>query len=246
VEACVLVARNLFCVLRQIPARVAFIVATLACIFALPAAWADNAGEQVTSMPLNLESERGSEFFTWFHLAPVGTPIAVDGSQAWHSFRPTGSAFQALVEVDVLSEADGKIEGASLGLDRSFIDDPRNGVFARDIAKSFMAWAVRKPSPAVSILIANIDDLSSAGTTVIMRGPAPEPPPPDTTGGYRIYLGREQRASFADNGVTLAFTNFPGRLPAERMFEAAGDQGSKPGSGWLRIDVRSSANEQAP
>jgi len=162
VEACVLVARNLFCVLRQIPARVAFIVATLACIFALPAAWADNAGEQVTSMPLNLESERGSEFFTWFHLAPVGTPIAVDGSQAWHSFRPTGSAFQALVEVDVLSEADGKIEGASLGLDRSFIDDPRNGVFARDIAKSFMAWAVRKPSPAVSILIANIDDLSSA------------------------------------------------------------------------------------
>jgi hypothetical protein len=229
-------------------ARAAFIAATLAsCIFALPAACADNAAAQVT-MPLNLQTEQGSEFFSWFHLAPVGTPTTVGGSQAWHGFRPTGSAFQALVEVDVLSEADGKIEAASLGLDRSFIDDPRNAVFARDIAKSFLAWAIRKPSPQISALIANLADLSSAGGTIIMRGPAPQPPPPDTTGGYRVYLGREPRASFAGDDTRLAFANFPGTLPTERMFDAGGDQGSKPagGSGWLRIDVRFSANEQAP
>ncbi len=191
-------------------------------------------------MPLNLKAEQASEFFTWFHLAPVGTPIVVGASQAWHSFRPTGSAFQALVEVDILSEADGKIDAASMGLERSFIDSPSNGVFARDISKSFLTWTVRKPSPQIANLIANLADLSTAGSTILMHGPAPQPPPPDTTGGYGVYLGRDQHASFADNGVTLAFTNFPGSLPSERVFEAAGGHGvtSAGGSGWLRIDVR--------
>lgn len=211
-----------------------FFAATASCILAFPAACAE--GQVV---PLNLKTEQGSEFFTWFHLAPVGTPTGV-GSGAWHGFRPTGSAFQALVEVDVLSEADGKIDAAFLGLGRAFIDSPSNGVFARDISKSFLAWTVREPSPQVANLIANLADLSSAGTTILMHGPAPQPPPPDTTGGYGVYLGRDQHASFADNGVTLAFTNFPGALPSERVFEPTGGQGATPagGSGWLRIDVR--------
>jgi hypothetical protein len=217
-----------------------FIAAIAACIFEFPAACADNAGGQAASMPHNLKTEQSSEFFTWFHLAPVGTPTAVGDSQAWHSFRPTGSAFQALVQVDVLSEADGKIDAVSIGLERSFIDSLSNGVFARDIAKSFLAWTVRNPSPQIGNLIANLADLSSARTTIIMHGPAPTPQPPDTTGGYRVFLGHDQHASFADDGVTLAFTNFPGSLPSERMFEPAGDQRATlaGGSGWLRIDVR--------
>jgi hypothetical protein len=203
-------------------------------IFAFPATCAE--GQVV---PLNLKTEQGSEFFTWFHLAPVGTPTTV-GSGAWHSFRPTGSAFQKLVEVDVLSEADGKIDAASIGLERAFIDSPSNGVFARDISKSFLTWTLRKPSPQIANLIANLADLSNAGTTILMHGPGPQPPPPDTTGGYGVYLGRDQHASFTDNGATLAFTNFSGALPSERVFEPAGGPGATPlgGSGWLRIDIR--------
>lgn len=211
------------------------IAATLGCCI-VSAARADKA--PTTSMPLNLKTEQGSDFFTFFHLAEAGVPTALGASQAWHSFRPSGPAFHDLVEIDVLADADGTIGVASLGLDRSFIDDPRNGIFARDIVKSFLAWTDRKPSPQLSGLIANLADLSSSGgPVIIMRGTAPPPPPPDATGGYGVYLGHDQRADFADGNISLAFTNFPGALPAKGMFQAVAGQ-DRPGRGWLRIDVR--------
>jgi hypothetical protein len=190
------------------------------------------------SDPLNLQSELKSDFFTFFHLEPAGDPIAIAGGQTWHSFRPSGPAFHALVEVDVLTDSGGTIAAASLGIARSFIKDARNGVFARDIAKSFLAWAIRNPPPPVGNLIANLADLSGSGGTVIMRGSAPQPPP-DSTGLYAVYLGDSAGATVTDNGVTLTFRNFSGALPAERIFDAdpaAGAAGGGPG--WLRIDVR--------
>lgn len=210
------------------------IAAALGCCIVC-AARADNP---TTSMPLHLKTEQGSDFFTFFHLAEVGVPTAVGASQAWHSFRPSGPAFHDLVELDVLAAADGTIGAASLGLDRSFIDDPRNGIFARDIVKSFLTWTDRKPSPQLSSLIANLADLSSSGgTVIIMQGTAPTPRPPDATGGYGVYLGRDRHAAFADDGIRLAFTNFPGALPAKGMFQAVAGP-DEPGRKWLRIDVR--------
>lgn len=185
-------------------------------------------------MSLNLDTEQGSDFFTFFHLGPVGSPTAVAGSQAWHSFRPSGSAFQKLVALDVLTTANESIVAAYLGLDRSFIDDSRNGIFARDIAKSFLSWAVPKPSPQIANLIANLANLAAARTIVIMRGPAPPPPPADTSGAYNVFLGRQPRAGLSDGGLTLALTNFQGTLPSERAFETPAETGS----GWLRIEVR--------
>jgi hypothetical protein len=191
------------------------------------------------SAPLILQNELGSDFFRFFHLEPTGTTAAAGGSLTWHSFRPSGPAFHSLVEVDVLAGGDGAISAASIGLERSFINDPRNAVFARDIAKSFLAWTIRSPSLPIGNLIANIADLSRAGGTVIMRGPHPRPPPPDTTGAYDVYRGRAQRASIADAGLTLTFTNFPGTLPSARIFaaDAASRQAAGNAAGWLRIDV---------
>ena len=177
---------------------------------------------------LNLQSELGSDLFSFFHLVPVGTPTAVGGSQAWHSFRPSGPDFHDLVEVDILAGADSTISMASIGLDRSFISDPRNAVFARDIAKSFLAWAVRNPSPQISNLIANLADLSGAGRTIIARGPAPPPPPPDTTGAYGVFLGREQRASIADTGVTLNLYEFSRYATARAYLRRHWSVGSDP------------------
>jgi hypothetical protein len=217
-----------------------FIAAALVpCILARSAASADTAAE-VTSMPLNLQTERGSDFFTFFHLTEVGNPTMLGASQAWHSFRPSGQALHDLAELDVLVGSDGAISAAVLGLDRSFIDDSRNGVFARDIAKSFLIWAIRKPLPQINSLIANLGDLSGgSGTVIIMRGPAPERPPPDLTGGYGVYLGRNQHASFTNGRAIVAFTNFPGSLPSQGMFLVVpGQTQTTPAAGWLRIDVR--------
>jgi hypothetical protein len=189
------------------------------------------------SAPLILQNELGSDFFGFFHLEPTGTMAA--GAQTWHSYRPSGSAFHALVEVDILAGTNGAIRAASIGLDRAFINNPRNAVFARDIAKSFLAWAIRNPPPPIGNLIANIADLSAAGGTIIIRSPAPKPPPPDTTGGYAVYLGRAQRAHFVEAGLALTFTNFAGALPSARVFEAdaASPQATGNGAAWLRIDV---------
>ena len=193
------------------------------------------AGSAVAA-PLNLQTEQQSDFFTFFHLTPAGAPSAIAGGQAWHSFRPSGPAFHDLVEVDILAGADGAISAARIAVDRSFIDSPSNGVFARDIAKSFLSWSIRNPSPQIANLIANLADLSGTGGTVIMRG-TPSPPPPDATGLYNVYLGHAPRATLTDGGVTLAFTNFPGTLPADRAFAAETAPAGGDKAGWLRIDV---------
>ncbi|HLH12850.1 MAG TPA: hypothetical protein VKV77_13365 [Methylovirgula sp.] len=187
-------------------------------------------------MPLNLAAEQRSEFFTWFHLVPMEPAATAEGAQAWHRFRPSGPAFHGLAELDILAAADGTIRAASLGLDRSFIDDRRNGVFARDIAKSFLAWALRNPSPQISALIANLDDLS--GGLVIMRGPPPAPPPPDRTGGYNVYLGKAENVSFEEDGVTIDFANLPGPLPSGPLFAPSPSSENRSSGRWLKIDLR--------
>jgi len=189
------------------------------------------------SDPLNLQNELKSDFFGFFHLELAGDPIAVAGGQTWHGFRPSGPAFHDLVEVDVLTDSSGVIAAASLGIARSFIKDARDAVFARDIAKSFLAWTIRNPSPQIDNLIANVANLSGSGAPVIMRGPAAPPPPRDTTGLYAVYFGNSLGATITDGGITLTFTNFPGALPAERIFDAA-PATTTAGAGWLRIDVR--------
>jgi hypothetical protein len=194
-------------------------------------------------MPRDLDTDRRSSFFTWFGLAPVGAPVAVGGAGAWSCFRPTGAAFHALAEIDIRARAPGTIDAACLGLDRAFIDDRRNSPFARDIAKSFLAWAVPDPSPRLSALIANIADFGGSGAVIIMRAPGPAPPPPDTTGAYDAFLGRRERARLDPEAVTL--TNVPGRMP-QRVFDApAAEAAAQGGSGWLRIDVRLASGRRA-
>jgi hypothetical protein len=195
------------------------------------------------SAPFDLQSQLTSDFFNFFHLTPQGEAITVAGGgplhgQTWHSFRPSGPAFHAAVEVDVLTGSDGVIGAASLGLDRSFIDDPRNGAFARDVAKSFLEWAIRNPSREIRALIANVADLSGSQAPVIMRGPAPPRPTPDVTNLYPVYLGHAPGRTIANGGITLAFTNFSGAFPPARIFDAESPAATAAnGARWLRIDV---------
>jgi hypothetical protein len=144
--------------------------------------------------------QQGSDFFKFFHLAPTGpanAPGVVD-------FRPTGQ-FAALVDVAVTVDGADRITAITLTLARSFIDDPANGVFARDIAKSFLLGA---PPPADSQQVrALASDIFSSGT---VRGYTPQTP------AYTVFAGASQAPSVAD----LASTHFmmgpssPGGVPA--------------------------------
>jgi hypothetical protein len=171
-----------------------------------------------------LANERKGEFFIWFHLAPRQASSPGDDGRTWHHFHPEGSDFQHLVKLDVLTAPNDEIVTARLSLDREFVEDRRNSPFARDIAKSFLAWSLRyEPSRDAQPLIANIATFGASGATVLARGDAPQPPI-DTTGGYAVYLGRREDA-------TLSLTRV--RLTLRNVALTNGSSGHR----WLTIEV---------
>src|SRR5205807_566779 len=126
--------------------------------------------------------EQQTEFFTWFNLIRSGEPERQDRAGTWQSFRPSGPAFQHLVRLELLIGARRNLRAAELWVARTFIGDPRNVSFARDITSSFLRWALGDvENQSADGLIANIADMR--GTGVIVRAPVAAPPKPDLTGG---------------------------------------------------------------
>jgi hypothetical protein len=185
--------------------------------------------------PRTLVAERKTHFFVWFHLEPADAPVTA-GRPTWHSFRPSGPAFHPLVALDVGVDADSAIREARLGLDRAFIDG-REDAFARDIAASFLRWAldagaVERAGP----LIASIADLSAANAPVVAAAMPPDPPA-DPTGAYAVFLGLRDAAALALGTAELRLAHFAGPLPPGSIFDAAARVPAGPGPAWLRIDV---------
>jgi hypothetical protein len=177
-----------------------------------------------------------SNFFQFFNLTGSCAPVRV-GHKVWLCFRPSGPAFRALCEVDVETTEAGDIVETRLGIDRAFIDG-RNGIFARDLAKSYLGWAVPDPPRSIATLIANIANPAASGGTVLLHGPAPPPPPPDTSGGYAVYLGRGARIVLKEPNATFELANFAGALPPKNIFAPVWQAATgMPEKRWLRIDV---------
>jgi hypothetical protein len=131
--------------------RLALIVALLAFAAPAPARAAGLIGSDLA------EARKTSDFFTFFHLTPTA-PADAHGVTA---FRPSGPEFRDLVLVTATTDKQGRITAMTLMIRRSFIDDPVNGVFARDIAKSFLGDA---PSPADAALLKPLIDAIQSGT----------------------------------------------------------------------------------
>jgi hypothetical protein len=139
----------------------------------------------------------------------------------WHCFRPSGAKFRPLVELAVMTDRAGQIVNSRLGLDRAFIDHQTDRVFARDIAKSFLLWAIANPVPdQLAALIENIADLSAAGVPTVAGPRQQSQPRPDATGGYDVYLGRKDRVEISLPRARGALTNVAGPLPARHIFTA--------------------------
>jgi hypothetical protein len=154
-----------------------------------------------------IDREQQSEFFTWFNLIRSSEPERQDHAGTWQSFQPSGPAFQHLVRLELLIDARRDLLAAELWVARTFIGDPRNASFARDITSSFLRWAlVDIENRSADGLIANIADMRGAG--VIMHAPVSAPLQPDLTGGYRVYLGMQATASLeVENGLTVLLAN---------------------------------------
>lgn len=150
-----------------------------------------------------------NDLFTFFNLAQTGREPCGDGQLL--GFRPTGAQFHALASVTVATDAKGDVEAMILMLDRGFIDDPANGVFARDIAKSFLR-DVSGPSagPVIARLADEIEGAAAGAGTVIYRsGAAPAPPPGPPSAAYQAFLGGRSTFMATSGGEALGLVNGP-------------------------------------
>jgi hypothetical protein len=145
----------------------------------------------MTPIGTHLDTAQRSDLFKWFHLERVGQARDQNGLDRV-DFRPTGASFRPLVQLSTWLNAESRIVQLRLALARDFVNDPRQGAFARDIAKSFLrATSPRGEPPEFSDLVHEIE-FGPAGKAapVIMAASRALPPLPQTPSpGYRVYLG---------------------------------------------------------
>lgn len=171
-----------------------------------------------------------SPFFSWFHFEPAEVP---------RRFRPSGAAFHALVALDVETtgeprlgagaprpEGAEQVAGVTLRVLRRFIDDPRNGVFARDVTKSFLRAALSPEMltaiPAMSDTVAAIEDLSQSVPVIVRtRSPWHAPDTTVSTPGYDVYLGRQAMWEATTGSATGAETGLTAPVAVRMANEIA-------------------------
>lgn len=158
-----------------------------------------------------LEQAQKTDFFQFFNMERTGE--TKQGDKTVVTFQPSGGAFHELARVNMTLNAKGNIAGAELVLARSFVDSPKNGIFARDIAKSFLGDAVNtEDGDRVAGLAGEIHQLTGTQSTVIVHsGAIPAKPTGAPSEGYLVYLG--QRDAFQDvmpHGQTLTMENKDG------------------------------------
>lgn len=156
-----------------------------------------------------LEEVRGEDFWTHFDFQPVW-PARVIEYTTFREFRPGAERFAPLVRLMATLDGDGRIREMEMTLSRAFVDDPADGVFARDVAKSFLRAAMPADDLPDVETLANEIELSRAdspGTAAVRRSPAipAEPTPP-----YRVYLGQAAEWSRTLEASTIRLRNGSG------------------------------------
>jgi hypothetical protein len=138
-----------------------------------------------------LDQVRETEFFRWFHLEQ--TDLNRVGTQTVVAFKPSGEKFRPLVTLNVTTDGQDRLKALELVLSRVFVDDLEDGVFARDIVKSFLsAVFADSGDQGLNDLINEIRYPLFHGPGVIVRTPPADIKLPEApTRCYEVYLGRQ-------------------------------------------------------
>lgn len=143
---------------------------------------------QAALIGMRLDEAALTGFFQWFHLEPADRPDAHTTS-----FKPSGPSFRELVTVNARTDDTNRITAIALTLARSFIEDPQQGMFAADIAKSFLGTALAAPDRAHMQHL--IDTIAYGGTYAKPILSAAPPKPRELqierdSAPYQVWLGR--------------------------------------------------------
>ena len=148
-------------------------------------------------MPLSI-ARNETNFFGFFNLEPVGSEEPVNDG-VFTTFKPTGPTFHELVTLQVGTDRAGVIRDLRLCIARTFIDDPKSGIFAADIARSFLLSSVGASGyPRASTLALEIGGRARTIQPFIthqrsFQTELPKHPSP----GYQIYRGKDERHQIA-------------------------------------------------
>jgi len=182
------------------------------------------AADGLVGMQLS-EARSSTDFFRFFNLEPVG-PAETNGESSIHHFRPSAPAFHELVELEVETDPADRISRLQLQLDRRFIDSPSQGVFAADIAKSFLLASGGVAERDALRSLANEIQFRNLGRTVIMHRDAVPELPPTPGNGYLTYRGRRSEWTISTPAVAVTLRNGEREGRPVLMLETAGQ---KPG-----------------
>ena len=157
---------------------------------------------------MRLDQAARTAFFLWFNLEPVARPDA-----RTTVYKPSGPSFRDLVTVTTRTDSADRIASIELSIARAFIEDPRKGMFAADIAKSFLGAALAAPDRIhVQHLIDTIAHGGTYATPILAAGPRGEPAPQieRDSAPYLIWLGRNSRWKRPFDTVLLELENRDG------------------------------------
>jgi hypothetical protein len=153
-----------------------------------------------------LATAQSNELFTFFNLAQTASGTCGSGQQL--EFRPTGAQFHSLAAVEVMTDAQGAVGAMALILDRGFINDPVNGVFAGDIAKSFLSDVSGAQAPSPIAALASEIQAGAASRGTVLAGPATAPSPAGPPSpAYQVFLGQKPTGALTPNGEVLGLAN---------------------------------------
>ncbi|MCE9604656.1 MAG: hypothetical protein K8U03_07100 [Planctomycetia bacterium] len=156
-----------------------------------------------------LAEAKQADLFTFFGLEPLEGSIELEAGTQF-DFRPKAPAFRKLVLLHVIVDDKEKIRGAELLLERSFIESPQTGRFARDIAKSFLSQLTPDADLKQSTDLINEIMFGGEGNRVVVDPTTiprlPNPPTP----GYQVFQGKSERFDKKFEVSQLAMLNFGG------------------------------------
>jgi hypothetical protein len=131
-----------------------------------------------------------TEFFRWFSLVEFGSARNESG-RTIVTVRPAGEKFRDLVKLDVVLDQQDRIDALQLSLAKSLVDDNSEGIFARDIAKSFLRSVFPKPDDrSVSSFADELEYRHNLPTITHASSQRPQLPA-EPTAAFLTYVGSQ-------------------------------------------------------
>ncbi len=155
-----------------------------------------------------LRGKHQSELFSFFCLEPV--PELSDKKAMKIGFKPTGEALRDFTTLFCLLDDKDQIESMELIIKRSFLDDPVQGIFAADLAKSFLYGVIgRENASSIRALAAEIESravttrprlVAAANSGADTKNMPPSP-------GYRAFRGETNLEQISSGSYILKLNN---------------------------------------